>query len=80
MGLAVDDQRVDAAADVVDAGVTRDRNFAGVGIDLDLADRGAVGEYRLVHLVVGDDREAVLQRAGQLVPRRFARKLEKIES
>ena len=60
MGLAVHDQRIDAAADVVDRGVARDRDVAGVGIDLDLADRAAVRKHRLVHLVVGGGGEAVL--------------------
>ena len=58
MGLAMDDQRVDAAADVVDRGVAGDRDMAGLGIDLDLADRAAVREHRLVHLVVGGGGEA----------------------
>ena len=42
VGLAVDDHRVDGAADVVDGGVAHDRDHAGVGIDLDLADVAAV--------------------------------------
>ena len=74
MGLAVHDQRIDAAADVVDRGIAGDRDLAGVGIDLDLADGAAVGEHRLVHLVVGDDRDAVLEIVGQLVPRRLLRR------
>ncbi len=38
VGLAMHDQGIDAAADVVDRGVARDRHRAGVGIDLDFAD------------------------------------------
>ena len=41
VGLAVQDQRIDGAADVVDRGVAHDLDVAGVGIDLDLADRAA---------------------------------------
>ena len=80
VGLAVHDQRIDAAADIVDAGVAGDLDPAGVGVDLDLADRRAVGKHRLVHLVVGDHRNAVLERLRQLVTRRLAREFEKIES
>ena len=65
VGLAVDDQRVDAAADVVDAGVAREREAAGFRIDLDFAHRAAVGEHRIVHLVVGDDGEALGEIVGQ---------------
>src|SRR5436305_6347463 len=39
VSLAVDDQRVDAAAHVVHRGITQDPDVAGVGVDLDLADR-----------------------------------------
>ena len=46
MGLAVQDQRIDRAADVVDRSVARDLDHAGVGIDLDLADRAAEREAR----------------------------------
>ena len=66
MGLAVHDQRIDAAADVVDRGVARELDDAGVGIDLDLADRAAVRKHRIVHLVVGGDGEAVLELVRQL--------------
>ena len=45
--LAVDDQRIDGAPDIVDGGVADDLDHAGVGIDLDLADVGAVGKRRL---------------------------------
>ena len=43
MGLAVQDQRVHRAADIVDRGVAVDPHHAGLGIDLDLADMPAVG-------------------------------------
>ena len=52
---------------------------AGLRIDLDFADGGAVGKHRLVHLVVGDDGDAVLERVGQLMPRGFAGEFEEIE-
>ncbi len=38
MRLAVQDQRVDGAADVVDGGVADDLDGAGLGVDLDFAD------------------------------------------
>ncbi len=44
MRLAVDDQRIDAAADIVDRGIAGDRRPAGLGIDLDLADRRSRSE------------------------------------
>ena len=43
MGLAVQDQRVHRAADIVDRGVAVDAHHAGLGIDLDLADMPAIG-------------------------------------
>ena len=43
MGLAVQDQRIHRAADIVDRGVAVDPGDAGLGIDLDLADMPAVG-------------------------------------
>ena len=47
------DQRVDAAPDIVDRGIAGEREPAGLGIDLDLAHRAAIGEDRIVHFVVG---------------------------
>ena len=44
VGLAVDDQRVHGAADVVDGGVPDDRQRPELGLDLDLADMAAVGK------------------------------------
>ena len=79
VGLTVHDQGIDAAADVVDRGVARDRHGAGIGIDFHFADRGAVGKHRLVHFVIGDDRDAVLERFGQRNAGGFVGKLEKIE-
>ena len=61
MGLAVHDHRIDAAAHVVDRRIAHDVDRAGVGIDLDLADGAAVREDGLVHFIVGDDGEAVLE-------------------
>ncbi len=59
MGLAMHDHRIDAAADIVDARVAGDLDAAGVGVDLDLAHAGAVGEHLPVHFVVAPDFEAV---------------------
>ena len=42
MELALDQQRVDHVADIVDRGVADDLDLAGVGVDLDLADVAAV--------------------------------------
>ena len=42
--LALDDQRVDDLADVVDAGVVADLDLTGLGVDLDRAQVGAVRE------------------------------------
>ena len=44
MHLAVDDERIDQAAEIVDCGVTVDGDLAGVGIDLHLTDVTAVGK------------------------------------
>ena len=46
MGLAVDDHRVDRAADIVDGGVAHDLDGAEFRVDLDLADMAAVREGR----------------------------------
>ena len=44
MRLAVQDQRVDGAADIVDGAVTHEFDRAGLGIDLHLGDMEAVWE------------------------------------
>ena len=46
MGLAMQDQRIDGAADIVDRGVAHDLDVPGVGVDLDLADRAAERKRR----------------------------------
>ena len=43
MDLALEPDRVDHRADIVDHGVAIDVDVAGLGIDLDLADMAAVG-------------------------------------
>src|SRR5215510_4865001 len=44
MDLALEQERVDCAAEIVDDGVALDFNDGGIGIDLDLDDVAAVGE------------------------------------
>src|SRR5258708_23844235 len=44
MDLALEQERVDGAAEIVDDGVAFDYDGAGIGIDLDLDDVAAVGE------------------------------------
>ena len=41
MDLALDDHRIDDAAEIVDGGEIDDAHRAGVAVDLDLADMGA---------------------------------------
>ena len=67
MGLAVHDQRIDAAADIVDGGVALDVERAGFGIDLDLAQAGAVWIDRRVHFIVAPHAQAALQCRRQAV-------------
>src|SRR6266480_1150896 len=43
MNLALEQERVDGAAEIVDDRIALDRDDAGVGIDLDLGDVAAVG-------------------------------------
>ncbi len=75
--LAVDDERIDRAADVVDRRVFDDLDHAGVGIDLHLADMRAVGKARgrdgLVALR-GERAAQILRQIGAL--HRGARDLE----
>jgi hypothetical protein len=80
MSLAVHDQRIDAAADVVDAGVARDRRQASVRIDLDLADRAAVREHRIVHLVGRGRPRGRPSTRRQREPRALLGELEEIEA
>src|SRR6516164_6066882 len=44
MDLALEQERVDGAAEIVDDGVALDYDDAGIGINLDLGDVAAVGE------------------------------------
>ena len=50
MDLALDDHRIDDVAEIVDRGEIHDLDFAGVGVDLDLADLRArrIDEVRRV--------------------------------
>ena len=63
MGLAMNDERIDAPPDIVDRGIAAERQPAGIGIYFDLADCAAIGKYRFVHFVVGNDGKA----AGEFV-------------
>ncbi len=61
MRLAMQDQRIDRPADIVDRGVADDFDLAGIGIDLHLANLGAVREARNRDDLVGNRRERSLQ-------------------
>src|SRR6185437_7168021 len=80
VGLTVDNQRIDAAANVVNGCVARERELAAVGIDLYFAYCTAIWKNRIVHFIVGDDSEALGEIVGKLVSRHFLRQLEKIET
>ena len=75
--LAVNDQGIDAATHVVDRGESGDVDRACFGVHLALADRAAVREYRIVHLVVGDDGESARQFPGQEGFRGVSRQFQK---
>ena len=77
MGLAVQDQRIDRAPDIVDADPAQDAHRAGIGIDLDLADMRARGKGADRHGVVADAVELAAQLLGQIGPRR--RRLRHVE-
>ncbi len=66
MCLAVQDQRVDGTADIIDRGIADDLDGTRIGIDLDLADLRAVGKAR--------DREGLVGNAGKR-PLRFPRQV-----
>src|SRR5207244_5545202 len=55
----------------------RSSDLACFRIDLAFADRTSVREYRIVHLVVGDDGEAARQFLGQEGFRRVSRQFQK---
>ena len=61
MDLAVDDQRIDRAADVVDRDIIDQRHFSRIGIDLDFADMRAIGVARVEHGLVAGGVERPLQ-------------------
>src|SRR5471032_951823 len=67
MRLAMDDERIDATADIVDRGIAAERQPAGVGVDLDLADGAAIGKYRLVHFVIGNNGKSTSEFDRQLL-------------
>ena len=67
MRLAVQDQRIDRAADIVDRGIADDLDLAGIGIDLDLADLRAIGKARDRQGLVGDAGKRSVQSGRQVV-------------
>ena len=67
--LALDDHRVDHAADVVDRDEADDAGDAGLGVDLHLADVAAAGEGEVGGVVERRFLEARLQRLDRVVVR-----------
>src|SRR4051794_40994931 len=55
------DQRIDAAADVIDRSIARDACCPGIGIDFNLTYGAAIGKYRIMHLIIRDNRDAILE-------------------
>ena len=66
--LAVDDQRVDRAADVVDRGIIDNLCHPGFGIDFDFTDVAAIGEAREQDSLVARRGERSLQILRQVGP------------
>ena len=66
MDLAVNNERIDGAADVVDRGVVDELDGAGLWVDFDLADLAAVRETRLGDGLVAFSRERALQIGRQI--------------
>ena len=80
MDLAVNDERIHGAADVVDGDIIDDAHRAGFGIDLDLADMGAIREARLRDGLVAGGGQRPAQILGQVVALvRGARHLEQAD-
>ena len=79
MGLAMDDQRIDAAPDIVHRRIAGDRHGPGRRVHLDLADGAAVGEDLLVHLVVGHHGQPARKIVRQVAIRRRAGELQEIQ-
>ena len=67
MDLAMHDQRIDRAPDIIDGVVAHDFDDAGVGVDLDLADVAAIGETCEVDCLVAFGTERAAQLLGQIV-------------
>ena len=72
MDLAVDDHRIDRAADVIDGGIADQFDDAGLGVDFDLADMAAIGEGGEIDGLVAFGGERPAQFVGKIVaPRRL---------
>jgi len=71
--LALDDERVDHRADVVDGDVRADLDEAGLGVDLGRAQVGAVREGEVVRVVGGLGVDARLTPSGVLCAKKVAR-------
>ena len=78
MDLALEQERVDGAAEIVDDGVALDYDGAGIGIDLDLDDVAAIGEGLSWRYAVMRSIEAWLHACRQL--RGIARRLRHREN
>ena len=61
MRLTVQDHRIDGAPDIINCSIADDLHLVCVGIDLDFADLGAVGEAGNWKRLIGDGGEWPLE-------------------
>ena len=77
MDLAMDDHRVDGAANIVDGAVAYDLDDTGIGVDLDLTDMAAIRKAGEIDGFVAFSGEWPVQIVGQVVaPQCLGRDLE----
>jgi len=78
MRLAIDNEGIDAAPNVVDRGIADEAETATFRVNLDFANRAPIREHRIIHFIVGNNDKPVGQVIRHLMQRHFPCQLEKI--
>src|SRR4029078_6180828 len=78
--LSVDNQRIDASADIIDRDVADKLQAAAFRIDLDFANRAAIRANRFMHLIVCRNGEPGRKVVGHGMTCHFLGELEKVEA
>src|SRR5215467_826151 len=80
MRLTVDNERIDAASDIVNRRIAGETQTAALRVDFNFANGAAIRKHGIMHLVVGDNRKSRREILRHFMACHFLREFKKVEA